>query len=104
MAQAEEFRRETRLSFDHAPPLGDFSIVVAERELEVVAVHDVSHSGIRVQIASPLGVATPVRVRYRARHLNLQQDGVTRWEAPATDGATVVGIELKLPALPYGAE
>lgn len=84
--------------------MGDFAIVVGEREVDVVAVHDVSHSGIRVQIALPLGIATPVRVHYRARHLNLQQDGVIRWQAPAEGGATVVGIQLQLPAVPCGAQ
>lgn len=84
--------------------MGEFAIVAGEREVDVVGVHDVSHSGIRVQIAVPLGIATPVSVRYRARHLNLQQDGIIRWQAPAEGGATIVGIQLRLPAVPCGEQ
>ena len=94
-----ELRNESRRSIAHEPKR-DFSIMIDDREIEVLAVHDVSASGIRVQVGSSLGISTAVRVRYRRDVLDLQFNGITCWETPAADGgpdSRVVGIELMAP-------
>lgn len=83
-------------------PKGDFSILIDGRELIVLAVHDVSASGIRVQVESSLGVGAHVRVRYRQGPLDLLLNGITCWETAvlgAPDEQRIVGIDLMTPTL-----
>jgi len=83
-------------------PKGNFSIITDSGEVDVVAVHDVSSSGIRVQVELSLGLATPVRVRYRQGALDLLLNGITCWETPvlgASVEARIVGIDLMTPTM-----
>jgi len=98
-----ELRGEARRTFTE-PPQGVFSVIAGGIDFEVIAVHDVSSSGIRLQVARPLGVATHVSVRYRHDPLDLNLNGITCWETPAngdTDDTRIVGIDLLTPTVLY---
>jgi hypothetical protein len=85
-------------------PKGDFTILIDEREVKVLAVHDVSASGIRVQVESSLGLAARVRVRYREGPLDLLLNGITCWETAvlgAPQEQRIVGVDLMTPTLLY---
>lgn len=83
-------------------PKGDFTVLVDEVEVKVVAVHDVSASGIRVQVESSLGLARHVRVRYRHNSLDMALNGITCWETPVLGAPAeqrIVGIDLMTPTM-----
>ncbi len=98
-----ELRGEARRTFTQ-PPQGEFSVIANDVVYAVIAVHDVSSSGIRLRVAQPLGVSTQVSVRYRHAPLDLELNGITCWESPVEGedaGMRIVGIDLLTPTVLY---
>ena len=96
-----ELRGEARRTFTE-PPKGIFTVITGGIEHPVTAVHDVSSSGIRVQVSQALGVATHVSVHYRHDRLDLNLNGITCWEMPVDGEAgasRMVGIDLLTPTV-----
>ncbi len=96
-----ELRCEARRTFTE-PPNGVFTVIAGGIEHPVIAVHDVSSSGIGLQVSQSLGVATQVSVHYRHDRLDLNLNGITCWEMPVdeeADTARMVGIDLLTPTV-----
>jgi hypothetical protein len=98
-----ELRGEARRAFTQ-PPQGEFSVIADDVVHAVIAVHDVSSSGIRLRVARSLGVSRHVSVRYRHAPLDLELNGITCWESPVEGedpAMRIVGIDLLNPTLLY---
>lgn len=97
----QDLRSEERRSFDEQPA-GEFSIRIADRRIAVLALQDVSSTGLRADVASPLGVSTTILLCYRRADIYLELNAITCWESPiaAHPGeARTVGIELLSPTI-----
>ena len=97
----QELRNEERRSFDEQPA-GQFTVRVADRSVPVLAIQDVSSSGLRADVSSPLGVSTAIRLCYRREDIYVELNAITCWESPIAERpgeARTVGIELLSPTI-----
>lgn len=97
----QELRGEERHSFDEQPR-GQFTIRVGERSVPVLALQDISSSGLRADVTCPLGVSTAIRLCYRREDTYVELNAITCWESPIADrpgDARTVGIELLSPTI-----
>jgi hypothetical protein len=99
VARTPELRSESRRPVTRKPR-GGFSVRIGERFVDVLDVHNVSTTGLRLHVAAPIGVSTPIVLHYRDAAVDVQLNGITCWESPPDDkpdGPCTIGIELLSP-------
>lgn len=101
-----EHRKESRTSAPRQPK-GRLQLIVDERRHDVTAVKDISPTGIRLEIGTPVDIGSPILVRYFDGEIDLQLNGIVVWNSASEPGAKnlarpgsfIIGVMLTSPSL-----
>lgn len=101
-----DHRKEKRSSSPRQPK-GKLQLIVGAQRHPVTAVKDISPTGIRLEIDTPVDIGTPILVRYFDDKVDLQLNGIVVWNSASEPGAKnlaqpdscIIGIRLASPSL-----
>lgn len=98
-----ERRKQERITLAQQP-LGQLTVCVADQHFPVMAVKDISNSGLNVLVDVDIPERTHITVEYADDTVQLDVYGIVAWRAALPDPALgssgrILGIELLSPTL-----
>jgi len=101
-----DHRKEARTSAPKQPK-GKLQLIVGEQRHDVVAVNDISRTGIRLEVRTPVDIGTHILLRYFDDKIDLRLNGIVVWNSAASPddenaagvNSHIIGIELASPSL-----
>ncbi|HLP96941.1 MAG TPA: PilZ domain-containing protein [Sideroxyarcus sp.] len=101
-----DHRKEKRSSSPRQPK-GKLQLIVGAQRHHVIAVKDISPTGVRLEIGIAVAIGTPILVRYFDDKVDLQLNGIVVWNSASEPGAQglaqpdacIIGIKLAGPSL-----
>lgn len=92
--EGQDRRRHPRGRFRDDDTGTFFAVRVADRELDIVDVHDVSISGIGLRLIEPLKIGQSVVLRHEAQDFQISVQGTVKWQKPASGEFCDFGVEF----------
>jgi hypothetical protein len=101
-----EKRKEVRSAYP-AQPSGKLQVLFNDKYIPVTSVKDVSPTGIRLEIETPISIGENIMIRYVAEKVDIKLNGTVAWNSVAAGGqahnaeppAILIGVSLTSPSL-----
>lgn len=101
-----EKRKEVRSAYP-AQPGGKLQVLFSDRCIPVTSVKDVSPTGIRLEIKTPISIGENIMIRYVAEKVDIKLNGTVAWNSVAAgdtaehadNSAILIGVSLTSPSL-----
>jgi hypothetical protein len=101
-----EQRKENRTHATRQPK-GKLQVILGDQCHNVSAVKDISHTGIRLEIATQVNIGANILVRYFDEKVDLKLNGIVVWNSissadvaeVAKPNTYIIGIKLTSPSL-----
>lgn len=101
-----EKRKEVRSTYP-TQPRGKLQVFVSDKCLPVAGVKDVSPTGIRLEIKTPISIGENIVIRYAGEKVDIKLNGTVAWSSSSagkvTDSAEpsafLIGVKLTSPSL-----
>lgn len=101
-----EKRKEVRSTYP-TQPRGKLQVLVSDKRIPVTSVKDVSPTGIRLEIETPISIGENIMIRYVAEKVDIKLNGTVAWNSisagdqtdRADTAAILIGVKLTSPSL-----
>jgi len=101
-----EKRKEVRSAYP-IPRGGKLQVLFDDKSILVTSVKDVSSTGIRLEIESPISVGENIMIRYLAETMDIKLNGTVVWNSIAAGNPAdtaeplpiLIGVKLLSPSL-----
>ena len=101
-----EKRKEVRSAYS-TQPNGKLQVLFSDKCIPVTSVKDVSPTGIRLEIRTPIAIGENIMIRYVGEKMDMKLNGTVAWNSMATgdltdqteNAAILIGVSLTSPSL-----
>ncbi len=101
-----EKRKEVRSTYP-TQPRGKLQVLVSDKCFPVTSVKDVSPTGIRLEIKTPISIGENIMIRYVGEKVDIKLNGTVAWNSISPEdlddhadaSVVLIGVKLTSPSL-----